>query len=215
MASEADVANLALGRLRVSSFITALSDQNNEARLCSRFFNQCRQEVLRAFPWNFASKPQALAEVVGQEYPGWTYVYQYPDDCLRIHAVSDVSGIRDVGSAVYSSRWRDFDVMCKRWPFRIGLKDDNASRVVMSDMPSAYAFFTADVETIGVWPPDAVSALAWRLAVEIGGPLQADSSVRQDAANGYALSLAGAAASSMNEAQSDPVPDSPSISCRY
>lgn len=214
MASEVDVANLALGRLRISQFIADLSENNNQARVCNRFFNHCRQEVLRDFPWNFSTRYEQLAEVSGQTFPGWGYVYQYPDDCMLMRAVADEGGIRTASRYVHDCRYDYANDYVRRWPFQIALKDDNASKVILSDVGTAYGFFSVDVENIGVWPSDALSAFAWRLAMEVAGPLQADGASIDKAEQAYIVQLSRASAQSFNESKDDPVPDSPSISCR-
>lgn len=215
MASETDVANIALGRLRVGQTISDITDQDTKARTCLRFMEFCRHETLRAFPWGFSLKAQALAEVADQTFPGWTYVYAYPDDCLMVRAVADEGGIRSIRQSVFRDSWDQYGLESRKNPFQIALKDDGASKVILSDVPDAYAFFTYDVTGIGLWPSDAVSTYGDRLAMEVGGPLQADSGVIQAAQQRYFISIANAAAQSLNESADDPRPESPSISCRY
>lgn len=213
MASSTDIANLALGRLGIGQAIASLSEQSNPARICARFYNQCRQEVLRAFPWGFALRAEALALVSGQTFPGWTYVYQYPDDCLRVHAVADSSGLRYARSSLFCRDQESWPPVM-RHPWQQALKDDNASIVLISDVSSAYGFFTVDVENTAVFPPDFTSTLADRLAMEAGGPLQCKADLIDRAEGRYVRSLSGASATAMNEQRDDEKPDSPSISCR-
>lgn len=218
MASNADIANLALARLKVGQAITSLDEQTNPARICNRFFTQCRQEVLQAFPWGCALTAEALAEVADQTFPGWAYVYQYPSECLRVHCASDESGMRSVYSSVRMiSDWRSMDGVVNRYmqPWRLAMKSDGASRVILSDVPTAWAFFTADADNPGLFEPDLVSVMAWRLAMEVGGPLQAESSLVEKAEQKYSFWLASAASRSFNESKDDPQRESPSILARY
>lgn len=214
MASSTDIGNLALGRLGIGQAIASLSEQSNPARLCNRFYNQCRQEVLRAFPWGFALRYEALAEVSGQTFPGWSYVYQYPDDCLMVRAVGDSAGIRYARSIVFCREQHEWPPML-RYPWQQALKDDNASIVLLSDVGSAYGFFTVDLENTAVFPPDFVSAFADRLAMEVGGPLQCKADLIDRAEGRYLRSLSTASAQAFNESRDDEKPDSPSIACRY
>lgn len=214
MASQVDVANLALGRLRISKFINDLSDQNTNASVCNRFIDQCRQEVLRAFPFNFSFRAVELSEVAGQTFPGWTYVYAYPDDCIMVRAVSDEGGLRYARQLATSNSWSDLNDFAAQQPFQVALKDDNASLVLLSDVSSAWAYFTADIGTVGLMPPDFISTWADRLAMEVGGPLSADDARIQEAGSRYYLRLSQSAAQSLNESKDDPRQDSPSISCR-
>lgn len=206
---------MALSRLRVGKFINDLSDQNTAAGICSRFMDQTRQEVLRAFPWGFATKASQLVEIADQTFPGWTYVYAYPDNCLMLRAVADEGGIRYARQSVFSSQWENQIQLGRANPFQVALKDDAASQVVLSDVPSAWAFFTVDVDGVGLMPPDFVSAWADRLAMEVGPSLQADDARITRAEQGYYLKLSMAAAQSFNESKDDVPQESASISCRY
>jgi hypothetical protein len=214
MATETSVANLALGRLKVGQAIADIDDQSNPARLCARFMDQCRQEVLRAFPWGGTVRAEALAEISMASFPGWTYVYQYPNSCLMVRAVSDEGGIRHISQSI-TSRFEQLNTLLRKQPFQIALKDDNTARTILSDVTDAYVFYTVDVEAFELFAPDLASAIAWRLAMEVGGPLQADSAAIENAMRMYAISVSTASAQSLNEHGDDPMPDSESIACRY
>jgi len=54
------ICNLALARLGDSRIVT-IGDAKPEAEYCSLFYNQTRDECLRAHPWNFATKRAALS----------------------------------------------------------------------------------------------------------------------------------------------------------
>lgn len=210
------IGNLTLGRLGVGQVIASLGENSVPAKTCNRFYDQCRQEVLRAHPWGFATRAEPLAQVAGQTFPGWQYVYQYPSGCLMLRAVGDESGLRVLRNLFVrcDPTWR----MCLtqlRQPFQIALKDDGASQVVLSDVPIAWGFFTVDVTNPGVFPADFTSCFADRLAMEVGGPLQAKAELVQLAGQRYVYSMSQAAASSLNESKDDTRPESPSISCRY
>lgn len=211
--SDTAIANLALGRLGVGQAIASLSEQSTPARLCNRFFDQCRKEVLRAFPWGFALRAQALAVVSGQTFPGWTYVYQYPQNCVMVRAIGDSAGLRFARTATFCQDQQDWPPVLRQ-PWQQALKDDNASIVLLSDVQSAYAFLTVDVTNTAVFPVDFTSTLADRLAMEVGGPLQVKADLVNNAQSRYAWSLSQATAQALNESKDDEKPESPSISCR-
>lgn len=215
MASITSIYNMALGRLRVQQTVADPEELTNLARTCSRYYDQCRQEVLRAFPWGCALRAEALAAVANQEFPGWTYVYQYPINALMIRAVADEGGIRSVYGAATSYRWDSYRQDMPRYPFQIALKDDDGSQVILSDVPTAWGFHTFDLENVGVYPPDLSSTIAWRLAMEVGGPIQADQSAIDNAERKYYIALMNASAQSLNESRDEAKAESPSISCRY
>jgi hypothetical protein len=208
-----DIANLALGRLGVGQAIANLNEQSTPAKLCRRFYDYCRQEVLRSHPWGFASSWITLAQVADQTFPGWSYVYAYPANALMVWSVADESGVRSSWTSdLYCS-----DVltgMRRRYPFKVALKDDLASRVLLSDTSSAYAFLTYDVTNTGTFPVDFAGVLASRLAMEVGGPLQAKVDLIQNARGEFLYWKSHATSMDMTEQAPDRQPDSESITCR-
>lgn len=209
------VANLTLGRLGVGKAIASLTENSVEAKTCNRFFAQCRQEVLRAHPWGFALQAEALALVSTQTFPGWKYVYQAPDNCLAIRAVGDEAGLRAIREALLCNFDNTGIVLQQyRAPWQLALKADGASQIILTDITSAWAFFTADVPNTGAWPVDFGSVFAWRLAMEVGGPLSCKRELVDAAEQRYVAWLSNAAANNLNEQRDDVRAESPSITCR-
>lgn len=216
MTDQTGVYNLTLGRLGVSQAVGSPTENTVPAKICNRFYDQCRQEVLRAFPWGFATRAEPLALVAGQTFPGWSYVYQYPSGCLNMRAVGDAAGMRTAYSLLLSSDpnfWTTLQQV--RQPWAKALKADGASQVLLTDIQTAWGFFTVDVTNLGAWDADAIGVLAWRLAMEVGGPLQAKADLVTAAEARYTAWFSWAAAASMNEQKDDKPAESPSISCRY
>lgn len=216
MTNQVGVYNMALGRLGVSEAVTSPSQNTLPAQLCTRFYDTCRQEVLRAHPWSFALRAEQLAEVDDQTFPGWAYVYEYPDECLNMRCVGDESGMRQVYSLFYwndPTQWTQLRQV--RQPWQIALKDDGASQVILSDVPDAWGFHTTDVTNTNAWSADFASVLAWRLAMEVGGPIQANAQRRLEAEQRYASWFSAVSATNMNEQKDDAAAESNSITCRY
>jgi len=208
------VANLTLGRLGVGKAIASLTENTVEAKTCNRFFAQCRQEVLRAHPWGFALQAEALALVAGQTFPGWRYIYQAPDSCLCVRAVADEAGLRAIREALLCDCDAGIVLQQYRAPWQMALKADGASQIILTDITTAWAFFTADVPNPGAWPVDFGSVFAWRLAMEVGGPLSCKRELVDAAEQRYFGWLSNAAANNMNEQRDDVRSESPSITCR-
>ena len=83
MPSAVEICNLALSYIGDSS-ISALSDSNDRARACNIHYEVQRDATLRAHPWNFAIKREALAQDSGWSDDEWTYAYELPSDYLRM-----------------------------------------------------------------------------------------------------------------------------------
>jgi hypothetical protein len=206
--------NAALGRVGSSETIAAPTDRTVAAQTCNKFYDACRQEVLRAFPWPFATRSVALARIAEATFPGWGYVYQVPNDCLRVLVVTDEGGLRFYRSWYALGGLRNDSGMGYRLPWKIALREDGARQVILADITSAYAFFTYDVTNTGAFPVDFASVLAWRLAMEIGGPLQARRDLIDAAEARYGGWFARTAATALNEGRDDTVQESPSILAR-
>lgn len=207
--------NLALGHLGIGQAVGSVTEQSVPAITCTRFFDHCRQEVLRAFPWGHALRAEPLALIAGQVFPGWSYVYQYPNDCLKIRAIGDEGGIRAVRNHYLTDAAdRVGQLRSPRIPWQTALRDDGARQVVLCDLAEAWAFHTTDVKNTGAYPSDFAGVLALRLATFIGGPLKAQAALIQNAKQEYLYWLSHAQADSLNESKDDERPESPSISCR-
>lgn len=208
------VYNLALGRLGIGKAVASPTERSNEAQKCNQFYDLCRQEVLRAFPWGFATAAVSLAEVEDQTFPGWTFVYRAPSKSLRVRYVCDEQGVR-VSRTVLS--WADTDQIPEviKQPWQVALKADGASQILLSDVAQAWAIFTVDVPNTGAWAADFASVLAWRLGMEVGGPLQARADLIQNCFAMYGIWYRNATAASFNEQRDDPRAESASITCRY
>ncbi len=74
---------LLLGDKPIDSF-----DQNNDrTRLVANLYDMKRDAVLRAHPWNCATKRVVLSPDTEAPAFGWKYQFQLPDDYLRILSV--------------------------------------------------------------------------------------------------------------------------------
>ena len=88
MASVVGICNIALNNLGDEK-ISSLSDNNDRARACDLRYEDGRDAVLRAHPWNCATTRVELA--LSTDTPAWGFSYKYalPSDCLRVLDVYD------------------------------------------------------------------------------------------------------------------------------
>lgn len=84
--------------------ILALTDDSRQARLCAQRWPAVRDAVLRAHPWNCATRQAALP--ASTEQPGWKWDFAYvlPPDLLRLLRVSGSSGRSLCGWEVQAGR---------------------------------------------------------------------------------------------------------------
>lgn len=90
--SPVDICNLALSHVGVALEIQALNDNTKEARACNRFFNVLRQNLLRKFPWPFATSTASLIllsdpNLIIPATIEWQFSYRLPSDVLRARRI--------------------------------------------------------------------------------------------------------------------------------
>ena len=88
--SETSIANAALtllGERRINS----LDESSKSAKILKERFDEVRDEVLRSYPWNFATvRAQIAADAVAPSW-GFDYAYTLPSDCLRLLEIENLS----------------------------------------------------------------------------------------------------------------------------
>lgn len=195
------ICNLALSRIGISAAIVALSENSQEAISCNALYEQVRDEVLRDFPWPFATKFVALGLVTDageDDVPwgdDWAYAYRFPSDCIKARRVT--TGDRSGNTRV---------------PFALG--GDDSGRLIFTDQPDAVLVYTRRATDPAHFDPTFASALAWKLAHELAAPLARSASERERAAQGYAGTCLQAKTDALNEEVGDEPPDASWISAR-
>lgn len=192
MSSEVEICNLALGHLG-SDGIDALTDRSANAAACTTFYAICRDMALRAAPWPFATKIQALALIAESPNEEWDFSYRYPSDCLVFRKIQ--SGSRN-------------DTRQSRVPYRIAT--DDQGKLILTDKEEAIAEYGALVTNSQLFPPDFVLALsrliAFHIAPRIAG--QDPFKLGPQSLQVYQNMIMQAQADAFNEQQEEEEPDS-------
>jgi hypothetical protein len=76
---------LLLGDRPISSF----AENNDRTRLVANLYEYKRERVLRAHPWNCATKRVILSPDTASPEFGWAYQFQLPNDWLRTLSVGE------------------------------------------------------------------------------------------------------------------------------
>lgn len=199
MSSEVTIYNLALSHLAVGVEVSATNERSPEAEACLAFYDIARDDTLRAFPWKFANKIDALDLVAEQPNSEWGYSYRYPSDCVHFRRI--LSGNR-------------MDTVDSRIRYTLG--QDTAGQLIYTDQATAEGEYTLRVTNVDRYPPDFKLALSYRLASLIaarvcgGDPRKLGTKAYQL----YGIELSRAAANSGNEEQPDKQPESEFINAR-
>lgn len=197
MASAVQICNMALTRIGQNQFIDSIDEQSKAAELCALHYEQCRDEVLQAFPWPFAEARVALADI-GSPPQNWAFRYRYPVDCLEARHIS-VPGVTMPTSA-------------QRIPYKV--VHATGGRAILTNQEHAELVYTVRVEDTTYFPQAFVNALAWRLAAELAMGLQARPENYASAIQNYQYTIGQAQALAFEESEEGPVPDSEFIQAR-
>lgn len=164
--SETDIANIALTRCGHNQ-ITALTNNVKGADLCRLHYPICRDAVLRAHPWNFAIRRQALSAL--SDAPSFEYDYQFPLPtdpwCLKVIRTSwEADGFTDI-------------------PYRI------EGRYLLTNEDSCSIEYIARVTDVTQFDELFVDTLASRLAADLATPLAQNATLADAMMKVYQMKL--------------------------
>ena len=165
MASVVSICNLALSNIGKDN-INALTDAGAEARACSQFYDHTRDTLLQGYPWRFAGKTQALAQITNDKPGQWGFAYSRPVDCLKVRWVRPK----------YSA-----DDRALTQQEEISFQHEVDGQVIYCNLSPALLRYTSRAADPTRFTPLFVDALAWHLAVRLAMPLTRDPKVRADA----------------------------------
>ena len=199
-ASTTEIANLAISHLGIGKEIGNLeTEKSEEAQAIRRFFDTVRNQVLRDFPWPFATKFVNLALVEQDPTEEWAFSYRHPSDALKLRRI--LSGLRN-------------DHRQSKVPFRISR--DDSGLLIFTDFEDAQLEYTFEEEDPLRFPDDFIQALSFRLAAYVaprltkGDPFK----VGRNAMEMYLFEINRAQSTAANEEQMDEIPQSEFIRFR-
>src|SRR5690348_5220067 len=133
MPADVDVCNQALSHLGVATEIQDLENENSaNARVCSRFYDDARDQALRDFPWPFATMSGALALVTVNPTIEWAYAYRMPADALAFRRfVTGRLGILPTPNSFCDAQFPS--PLALNVPFRIAR--DDGGQLIYTDWP--------------------------------------------------------------------------------
>lgn len=142
MASKANICNMALGLLGVTTQIADLSNPTNDAEIsCNLWWDQCVNEMLERNDWKFARGYVQLASTTAPS-DEYDYAYQLPTNCLVVRYLWDV----DAGVRVTDYEYELFGSM------------------LCTKLEEVYLVYTKTVTDTGKFPAFFVRALIYLLA---------------------------------------------------
>jgi len=175
-----DICNIALSTIGQST-ITDLNERSVEAKQCNIHYAVARDEVLREFPWCFATGSVNLA-LTTNKITGWSYAYQYPSNALALRRVFDIN------DALNTTKTLIYDTV-----------SDGVNKYIVCQIPSACAEITYSISDPNLFDSQFISALALKLAVKLILPLTSNDSRKNALYQEYVAVLRSAQLSSASE----------------
>lgn len=217
MASNIDIANLALGRIGRDETISSFTEASKAARKCAQFYDQCQDEILARFPWAFAQRIQALAPMPESDIliPGWGFAYEKPVDAISLSAIVPEGYVGEAINffACCSGPWNPQGYK-RGVQYRQALSDDQTRIVYLTNVENAWAVYTIRVTNTDIFPPLLVSMIADRLAMELAMPMTADPRWFQYAQQRYTLSSMDASSRELEQESAEQRPTPRAIVAR-
>ena len=160
MTSKVSICNLALANVAATS-ITNIDEESAEAAACRLFYEPTLASLLEIYPWRFAKRTVALAEVTNTKPNKWLKAFRRPTGCRKVRRVTDELMLDDTDAA--------------------GVPHEIEGSVIFCNLPVAFLEYTADQPDPTKYSALFVEALSWQLAVKLAMPLTRDPKVRADA----------------------------------
>jgi len=176
MATEEDIANLALSHLGDTATVASLNPPEGSAQSehAARFYPIARDTLLEMHTWRFSTKRVALAKLTSN-WPEWDFAYAKPSDASKVWAVlppdatDDNSAPARLPSAIVPPGTPDWGVYTPQ-PFTMEV-DASGAEVIYTDQDNAVARYTHVVTDTSRFSPLFVMALSWHLASMLAGPV--------------------------------------------
>jgi hypothetical protein len=163
MASEVEIANLALSHLGDTATISSLSppEGSAQAERCARFYPLARDVMQEEFLWNFCTRRQMLALMADWSSGKWAYAYAVPSEMLQPISVSHPEASSD-----------QVDVLGGRTGATFQIESTGSGQlVILTNQRDAELRYTVKVVDSAKFSAQFVEALSWRLASMIAGPI--------------------------------------------
>jgi hypothetical protein len=158
---------MSLSRLATAR-IVSLTDDSQTAKLCNLFYAQTRDEVLRAFEWNFAIRRGILAELSTPNLTPYDYIYQLPSDCLRAVTLIDAE----------NETYADIDD-----EYRV------EGKTILTGVSPVALKYIARITEVTEFDEKFTEALIFRIASKIAFDITGDKNVENDMYQKYLLEI--------------------------
>jgi hypothetical protein len=208
MASEVDIANLALGHLGDRATVSSFNPPEGSAQAehCARFYPIARDLTLEAHEWGFATVRADLALLTDTPPPGFQFVYALPQDCRNV--IDLINPFAPVFFPVDEryGRWMDNARTLDATPYELETRADGTG-VIYTNLENAMIRYVRSITDTTKFSAQFVDAVSWLLAAYLAGPvIKGETGAQMGSAcmKAYQLSLAAAATNDANNRRRSP-----------
>ena len=192
MASEIDIANLALAHLGDDASVASIDppEGSSQAEHCARFYPIARDSMLESHDWNFTIRRKTLAKLTEPSFHR-QFSYQKPADAIRIIQVLPATSSTENDGV-------EFELS----------NTESGTQLILTDLEDATVRYTTRVTDTTKFSPLFVDALSWLLAAHLAGPvIKGDMGIAEAkrATQMYLLLLSEAKRSDANQRNAPPV----------
>ena len=195
MASNVQIAKLALQHIGDRWDITALDDASPEAEQVSLIFDDTRDALLRAHPWGFAKKFTSPAALSGTVPGNWDYMYTYMTDALTVRGIIDPTK---------ENLTIKFEVA----------RNSSGAKVILTNQEDPEFVYTQAITDPNEFDPQFVLAFSYMLASRLAIPLTGDGSIAQAMLQQALISVGAAEETDSNEGVEPDKPEASWITAR-
>ena len=160
--TEYDICNTALAYIGQTETITDYTSNTTASALCGRLYPIAYKNLMEEYPWSFAVKTATLTAVTDETSEEYSFVYEYPSDCLRILKLIPCPD----GQVI------DYEV-------QYTLDGTTDVKRIFCDLEDAKVVYIMDIDNPAQFTSSFADALAWDLAVRLAIPLSADAKTIQ------------------------------------
>lgn len=194
MASETTIINTALRRLGDGP-ITSRTDGSPAANVANDLFDDLRDALLRAHPWNFATTRVQLSQSSTTPVYGYDYQFALPTDWLRTLAAHD----NDAGFGTLSYKMEN---------------DKIDGAVIVTNATEVWLRYVRQITDANAMIADFRELLSYRLATDMALPLANSGTLRERLEAGFVAALRRARSVDGAEDTPDEIPISSWLAVR-
>lgn len=180
MASEVDIANLALARLGDDATVSSFNPPEGSAQAdhCARFYPVARDSMLEMHDWGFATARVGLTQLTNIPPVQWLYSYAVPSDFIKAIAVTPPANPQ---APVLAGQYQGDGGLQYEYAFNtswIYMQQEyiietapDGTRILYTNQLTAQLQYIRRIVDTNLFSPLFVDALGWLLASYLAGPV--------------------------------------------